>query len=207
MRKERLEQFNRQNILCAAKAFFLKKGVDKTSMDDIAKGSDTSKSTLYAYFKSKDDIYYSIAREYMQLLYNAIADCVTKGGGARTVFDGICTVLVDFERRYPMCFDYILGKIDCEPEDFERLPVLLDIYDMGEDINRLIVEFFTQAIRSGDFPADTQALPAVFVLWSSLCAIISMSSNKERYIKTHMKLSREEFLRFGFDRLYLTLIR
>ena len=34
-KKEALEQFNRENILSAAKELFEQKGVEKTTMDDI----------------------------------------------------------------------------------------------------------------------------------------------------------------------------
>ena len=56
-KENRLVRFNRQNILEAAERLFAEKGVRQTTMDDIAKAADYSKSTVYVYFKSKDEIY------------------------------------------------------------------------------------------------------------------------------------------------------
>jgi AcrR family transcriptional regulator len=54
--KDRRSEFNRGNILDAAKRLFADKGVAQTTVDDVAREADYSKSTLYAYFKSKDEI-------------------------------------------------------------------------------------------------------------------------------------------------------
>ena len=54
-RKQALEKFHRDSIMDAAGELFGKKGIDGTTMDDIAKLADYSKSTIYVYFKSKED--------------------------------------------------------------------------------------------------------------------------------------------------------
>ena len=51
-KRERLAAFNKGNILSAAQALFTQKGVAQTTVDDIAKAADCSKSTLYVYFAS-----------------------------------------------------------------------------------------------------------------------------------------------------------
>lgn len=45
------------SILSSAKELFLTNGYDKTSIEKIAKKAGISKSNLYNYFKSKDDIF------------------------------------------------------------------------------------------------------------------------------------------------------
>lgn len=56
-KKERLYEFNRKHILSAAKELFLEKGAAQTTMDEIAKKADFSKSTIYVYFKSEEEIF------------------------------------------------------------------------------------------------------------------------------------------------------
>ena len=67
-KKLALEQFNRDNILTAARELFETKGVQDTTMDDIALQADYSKSTIYVYFRSKEDIYNSIVVDYLDIL-------------------------------------------------------------------------------------------------------------------------------------------
>ena len=72
-KKLALEQFNRDNILTAAKELFETKGVQETTMDDIALQADYSKSTIYVYFQSKEDIYNSIVIDYLDVLIGELS--------------------------------------------------------------------------------------------------------------------------------------
>lgn len=51
------KDYMREQIVKAAKEFFLQRGFTKTSMRDIAFGSGIGLSNIYNYFKSKDDLF------------------------------------------------------------------------------------------------------------------------------------------------------
>jgi AcrR family transcriptional regulator len=71
----------RMNILAGADELFRKYGFNKTTMADIAKISGRGKSTLYHYYKSKEEIFDALVEdERMKLiadLESAIASAVT----------------------------------------------------------------------------------------------------------------------------------
>jgi AcrR family transcriptional regulator len=50
----------RQAIIVAAKELFSRFGLAKTTMEDIATASKKAKSTLYYYFKSKEEVFTSV---------------------------------------------------------------------------------------------------------------------------------------------------
>jgi AcrR family transcriptional regulator len=50
----------RERILWAAKRVMLEKGLDEASMDDVAAQAGTTKPTVYAHFKSKDELFKSV---------------------------------------------------------------------------------------------------------------------------------------------------
>jgi AcrR family transcriptional regulator len=50
----------RQRILWAAKRMLLEKGLDEASMDDVAACAGTTKPTVYAHFKSKDELFSAV---------------------------------------------------------------------------------------------------------------------------------------------------
>ncbi len=56
LRKEKERIMREQYIIEIAQNLFLDKGIEKTTMDDIAAKSGLSKTTLYKYFKSKDEL-------------------------------------------------------------------------------------------------------------------------------------------------------
>jgi AcrR family transcriptional regulator len=62
-RTERAEE-RRQQIMGAALACFARKGYHKTTMDDIVAESGLSKGTLYWYFESKDELFFSLINSF-----------------------------------------------------------------------------------------------------------------------------------------------
>ena len=59
LRPDRAEE-RRKQIMDAALTCFARKGYHKTTMDDIVAESGLSKGTLYWYFKSKDELFFSL---------------------------------------------------------------------------------------------------------------------------------------------------
>ena len=55
-RKEIELQSRRDFVLDAARRLYSTKGIENTSMEDIAGASDYTRRTLYTYFKSHDEI-------------------------------------------------------------------------------------------------------------------------------------------------------
>lgn len=57
-------------LVDVARQLFAKKGLEDTTMNDIAQASDRGRRTLYTYFKSKEDIYYAVIEtELDRLIY------------------------------------------------------------------------------------------------------------------------------------------
>jgi hypothetical protein len=106
-----------------------------------------------------------------------------------------------------MYFDCILGKISIDEKDYAKLPVLAKIYQVGEEINSLVVTYFERAIQTEYFDANIQPLPTVFVFWASICSLISLSANKKPYFQQRLGMNREEFLRYGFGILLHSIRR
>lgn len=50
----------RGRIVLAAKRVFLERGLDASSMDDVAARAGTTKPTVYAHFKSKDELFAAV---------------------------------------------------------------------------------------------------------------------------------------------------
>jgi AcrR family transcriptional regulator len=59
-RKQREKEARVAQIKNTAAGLFQRKGFEDTTMDEIAQLCEVSKASIYSYFKSKDDLYYSI---------------------------------------------------------------------------------------------------------------------------------------------------
>lgn len=67
-RKERQKEELKGKILQAAKEVFMQKGFEDTSIRNIAEKIEYSPTTIYLYFKDKDDIFCELHREGFALL-------------------------------------------------------------------------------------------------------------------------------------------
>lgn len=200
-RREQLTEFNRNNIIEAAKKLFQERGISQTTMDDIAKEADYSKSTIYVYFKSKNDIYDHIIYRSMSMLKDILADAFTNSNDYETNFFAICNTLVEFQEKYPLYFESITGKIGITQEEFKAQPILFEIYKVGEEINSLIMKLIDMGIQDNYFRKDLKPIPTIFTLWASICGIISMAGQKELYLKDKTNINKKDFLNYSFTML------
>ncbi|MBS1343357.1 MAG: TetR/AcrR family transcriptional regulator [Bacteroides sp.] len=68
----------RAKLVDVARQLFAKKGVDDTTMNDIAVASKKGRRTLYTYFKSKEDIYMAVVESELEMLSDAMEKVAKK---------------------------------------------------------------------------------------------------------------------------------
>lgn len=140
----------REQILVAARACFLRKGLHQTSMQDLIKEAGLSVGAVYRYFKSKDEI---IA---------AIAEGVV--GGISQQIDASA------QRRLPLMesLGLLLDMIDRQLEPDGALPIALQIWaesTIDPGIRAIVHERYqklrasvrvlvTHAVENGELPAE-----------------------------------------------------
>ena len=59
-------------LIDVARRLFAEKGMENTTMNDIATESGKGRRTLYTYFNSKEDIYLAIVEKELQFLYEKL---------------------------------------------------------------------------------------------------------------------------------------
>ena len=70
--KEKRKEQHRLEILQAAEQVFARQGYHTTTMEEVAEECGWSKGTLYLYFKSKEDLFFSIMLEKMDQFSNTL---------------------------------------------------------------------------------------------------------------------------------------
>lgn len=61
-----------------ARQLFAKKGIEGTTMNDIAVASGKGRRTLYTYFKSKEDVYYAVIESELERLSDKLDEVAAK---------------------------------------------------------------------------------------------------------------------------------
>lgn len=68
----------RAKLVDVARQLFAKKGVEDTTMNDIAKASKKGRRTLYTYFKSKEQIYMAVVESELEMLSTQMEKAASK---------------------------------------------------------------------------------------------------------------------------------
>lgn len=68
----------KEKIISAATSLFSRFGLEKTTMEDIAKAAKKGKSSLYYYFKSKEEVFAEVIKKEIAGLKTAIIAAVEK---------------------------------------------------------------------------------------------------------------------------------
>ena len=68
----------RQRLLEVARELFAHKGLEATTMNDIALASGRGRRTLYTYFRNKEEIYFAVIEEELERLSEKMDDVVAR---------------------------------------------------------------------------------------------------------------------------------
>ena len=71
-------QKTRAKLVDIARQLFAKKGVEDTTMNDIAVASRKGRRTLYTYFKSKEQIYMAVVESELEMLSDRLKEAAGK---------------------------------------------------------------------------------------------------------------------------------
>lgn len=205
-RKKEPQSNHRKNIAEAAQRLFAEKGIESTSMNEIAKESGYSKATLYVYFKDKEELVGVLVLESMQKLYDYLSKTLEDTENVSECFYKICNAFVDYQEEYPFYFELLLKAINVDFETTRFLPEEKETFLVGERINALLIAFFEQGIERGIIRGDLDILPTIFALWGMISGVIMLSVNKQEYISMQMKKTKREFLKQGFGLLYQSIL-
>lgn len=205
-RKKEPKSVHRQNIASAASRLFMEKGIEATSVNDIAKAAGYSKATLYVYFENKEEIVSLLVLESMKKLYEHIVSALEQQEETKARYDLICQSMVKYQQEFPFYFKIVLDKINIDFENQNYLPEEKETYQIGEEINDKIKDFLISGIEKGDLRHDLKIVPTIFSFWGMLSGFIQLTTNKEEYIKSTMDLSKNQFLEYGFQMLYDSII-
>src|SRR3954447_20879973 len=96
----------RRQIIATAASMFASQPFHKVRLDDVAAAAGVGKGTLYVYFQSKEELYFTIAFEGIALLLGRLKkQLAADHSGAMHRLRTIIDELVDFAFQHPQFFE------------------------------------------------------------------------------------------------------
>lgn len=180
-RKERQKEELRGKILQAAKVLFIEKGYDATSIRNIAERIEYSPTTIYLYFKDKDDIFYALHQEGFRLLnqYFSVLQHVTDPfERLKAINKAYIRFAMENREFYDLMF-ISRAPMNAIKEDCED-------WDEGKNSFQALVDTVSQCIGQGYFKGmDPENLS--FTLWSMVHGVCSLEIRDRCAVLTEEK--------------------
>lgn len=132
----------RAKLVDVARQLFAKKGVEETTMNDIAIASKKGRRTLYTYFKSKEEIYMAVVEAEIEMLSDTLHKVASKDISPEKkilelIFTHLETTKTIVYRNGTLRADFFrdIWKVEAERKDFDIKEVVLfrKILQEGKD--------------------------------------------------------------------------
>lgn len=195
-RKEREKQERRLMILHAAKQVFFEKGLVHATMDEIAERAELSKGTLYLYFKSKEDLYLSLAKEGMEILILRFKEVASKNQPGDILLLKLGEAYYQFYEEYQDYFKILFflehGDIHTKVSDELKNEVEMK----GAQCLEIVAQVVNKGIEEGIFRKDIEPKEIAAILWTNSNGIIQFLHNHQcdPEMEKRMGIHRENLL-------------
>ena len=187
-------------ILQAAKKLFLEKGIEKTTMRNIANEIEYSVGTVYVYYKDKNDILHDLHTQGFKQL----------GGEMKVLFNvenpmerikALGRVYLQFAMENPDMYDLMFNMK--APMDFLESEYKAD-WNEGKDTFNVLRSTINQCMEKGHFRGH-QLDPLSFAIWSTVHGMASLHISQR--VKGVNLADPETIVRRGYEEMILMLDR
>ena len=146
MSKPENQEAKRAAILEAGRKAFQKWGLSKTTMEDIAREAGKGKSTLYYYYKTKEEIFDALLRVEMGALLSRAKESVLEVNSARERLRRYVTGLVsELSNTQPLC-EILRTEITERPNSLKKM---MEEFESGEV--RFVQDTLGVGVRQNQF--------------------------------------------------------
>lgn len=175
----------REKLIDVARQLFAHKGVENTTMSDIANASDKGRRTIYTYFKSKKEIYNAVIERESEQLVARLRDVVKSDLSPEEKLNRFIDLRVDVIVEAIM--QYYDGNVMLRSLFMRNVKKIEKIRYMALEKEREILdEIVREGLKSGVFDAERtrDLFPAVVMIFQGL----------------ELSYLRNNFTRLGLDK-------
>jgi len=178
-RKEREKELRRNEIIDAAERVFFKKGIENSTMDDVAQEAELSKGTLYLYFKSKEDLQFSISVRGSDILAEMLDKCVSPEKPGNENLLEMAASFIEFSKKHKNYFQLFLYFQTSNLEELKIDRLQLEKYMREQSplvrVNECVGKGITDGSLRDDIPLEVFAA----TLWSQMMGVLVVLEHKK----------------------------
>jgi AcrR family transcriptional regulator len=166
-RKQDRSKRTEQRILGASLRVFARDGISRSRIADIAAEAGISTSTLYEYYKSKEDLAYDLPRNHLADFFEGYRLAVADISGARERLSLYLSMSADFAREHAEWAR--LFYLEIWPSVFVSET---DLHHSVDDFARVVIFLLRQGERDGDWPTGADKFQTAAILLGAVNQVI-----------------------------------
>lgn len=202
-RKRQEKEIKRKDIIDAAQRVFFSKGYENASMDEVAKEAEFSKRTVYAYFGSKEQIYFEIMirgyRLLIEMLETGFRDKHPQdaSGELRCIF----FTFFAFSEEYPDYFKAIMEyeTKDSDGQDGIEAGSKAECYRLGELLFGYLSHAVQKGVQEGSLHSGLDSEETALILWACTVGVFNTAEKKSDYLKNYHQTDARKFVADAFE--------
>ena len=151
--RETKKRKTRRAIMDAAIKLFPEKGFEHTTVDQLAKEAGVGKSTIYGYFKSKNEIFLAFCEDEIDFVFSELAE---KRDPDTPIQEQLLRLFMEQLRYVSRNFDF--GRILVREMIFPKELTMEKSNDLAERYLDALGEILSRAISRGELRDDLDLL-------------------------------------------------
>lgn len=148
----------RKKIVLTASEIFSRYGFRKTTMEEIAGALNKGKSSIYYYFKSKEEIFEAVVDHEAQLLKNELSEVIKSSDDPESILRKYVKVRMNLFEKLSNYYNAIFNS---DLDHFDFIDKQREKYDMMEIA--FIRYLLWRGVKSGQFNLENTGLSALAV--------------------------------------------
>jgi AcrR family transcriptional regulator len=174
-RKQRERELRKKQILKAAEKIITKKGMQNTTMDEIAESCELSKGTLYLYFRNKEELIFSLLIMVLDNFIKIMETNLKKHETFRERFSSIGESYLEFYHKYPYQFKIMNHAPEQHPEvEHTSRELESELMESETRLWGLVESVLQEGIDVGLIRPDVNPLEIGISLWASSNGMIQI---------------------------------
>ncbi len=181
----------REEILEVSKDILIQDGFSKMSMRRIARRANVTATSIYLYFKNKDDLLLALIEESINDLKNALQEVVDPGKDFIQQLEDMARAYIRFALDHPKEYEIIYMV---RPEEMPKYP--REKFNEVRSAYELLAGIISKGKEQNLIEVDDPLISA-YTIWAQIHGVVSVMLNK----RLDTRIPREKFTDQAVDHI------
>ncbi len=201
-RRDEEKEARRQQIIDAAERVIRKHGWEATNFGEIAKRARLSRSLVYFYFPTRDDLFHAVCDRGMADLERRFQKAIEAHARGIDQLMAVGRAYHEFSVAEPLYFE-LLTVFQARPFETEgQGEAEAQVHDHGRNCLGLVAVALANGLADRSVRKNLgDPAHAAVLIWAFTHGMIQIAKQKEEMLKEHFGLTAEKTLQQGFELL------